>query len=400
MPNNNIILKAKLQAYSRAPFYGDYIRNPKSLLKDGYDPSKYYVFKDGSWINLEEASSKLGLSIEELSNELERVETTLNSQLENIDCYFDYNSNKIIFTNKFGVSQEYVLPSTKVDRETIGLNNALEATLLDRPDGETLRVVDVEYESDDVRVVKKSGKLRVDALYTGKDNQGNSKYISGVDVEARLSRAEKNIKDIESFTQGTGGFLDPYNFGESLAFLSINVRNQKLNSYTYDQLFQGEVKIIPDQTKIKNLYTGNIWVYIQESNSWVNEGQDTIVTATNDGVLGAVTGSSEKFKISIEKNAAGQSTGIMSVNGLEEEFAKVMYKFDGDEDNSQAPSANSYVMRTSTGAIRASEATQDYEVINLKQFKSLMASLQIPIADISSMVDLYYTPITNSGGNN
>ena len=78
MPNNNIILKAKLQAYSRAPFYGDYIRNPKSLLKDEYDPSKYYVFKDGSWINLEEASSKLGLSIEELSNELKRVESNLN----------------------------------------------------------------------------------------------------------------------------------------------------------------------------------------------------------------------------------------------------------------------------------------------------------------------------------
>ena len=44
-----IKLQAKLQAYSRAPFYGDYIRDPKSLVPD-YNSTTIYVFKDGKII--------------------------------------------------------------------------------------------------------------------------------------------------------------------------------------------------------------------------------------------------------------------------------------------------------------------------------------------------------------
>ena len=125
---------------------------------------------------------------------------------------------------------------------------------------------------------------------------------------------------MEAFIQGKGGFLDPYNFGQALTNLSELDKNNALTEYAKQQLNTDE---IPDQTKVKNLYTGNIWVYISDKNVWVNEGQDTIVTATNDGVLGAVTGveydendSNTKFRISIEKDESGLSTGKMLVNGL------------------------------------------------------------------------------------
>ena len=61
-----ITLKAKLQAYSRAPFYGDYIRQPAGILGQDFDPNIIYVLKDGNWIDLAQAASDTGASIDEL----------------------------------------------------------------------------------------------------------------------------------------------------------------------------------------------------------------------------------------------------------------------------------------------------------------------------------------------
>jgi hypothetical protein len=49
------------------------------------------------------------------------------------------------------------------------------------------------------------------------------------------------------------------------------------------------------------------------------------VVANNSGAFGIVTGSFDKFKVSIDVNDQGQSLGTMTVNGLEEEFANTLH---------------------------------------------------------------------------
>lgn len=53
MVNNTIKLKTTLRAYSRVPFYDDYIRIPsEKTLPGSYDASAYYLVQGGEWINL------------------------------------------------------------------------------------------------------------------------------------------------------------------------------------------------------------------------------------------------------------------------------------------------------------------------------------------------------------
>ena len=394
MPNTNIILKAKLQAYSRAPFYGDYVRQPSSITS-GYNKDIFYVLKDGNWVNLEEASSQLGISIEKLVDQIELLDDKVfgkNGVVQNINV--DIKHNQLIFTDGSGISKTLSLPGTNVDNDSIGLNAAYELTTLDKPDDKTLKIVDVEYEDDGIRLIKKSGKLRVDAIY----DSANNVYLDGFELSTRLNKTEKTLKSLEEYTLGTGGFLDPYNFGN----LNIDpeLRNSILNNQAYEQLSNGIPKQIDDQTKIKNLYDGHIWVYIQKENNWVDEGADTIVNANNDGVLGAVTGVSynptdlsTKFKISIEADSDGISTGKMSVNGLSEEFSKVAYieNFDAEV------TPNSYIKRTTDGAVKVADAKNGDEAINLNQIHNLLDSLTLTDIEIAYLVHEEYKPVENGG---
>ena len=52
MMNNNIKLTAKLKAYSKAPFFSDYVRGV-NVLENGaienLDPNKLYARRNGNW---------------------------------------------------------------------------------------------------------------------------------------------------------------------------------------------------------------------------------------------------------------------------------------------------------------------------------------------------------------
>lgn len=389
-------LKATLQAYSKAPFYGDYIRQPESVVEN-YDKNFFYVMHDGQWVDLAEASSTLGISIEELVEQIDTLNNKIfgkNGVVENTDVIID--RNKLIFTDGNGVEKTYILPSFRVDNDSIGLNADFQLTTLNKPDNKTLKIVDVEYDDDGVSVVKKSAKLRVDAIY-----DADSKiYLDGSELNTTLKRFDKTIKSLEEYTLGTGGFLDPYNFGN--LNIDKDERNSILNNEAYKQLFDGIPRQIQDQTKIKNIYDGHIWVYIQSDNNWVDEGADTVVNANNDGVLGAVTGVAydpsnpeTKFKVSIDVDDNGISNGKMSVNGLVEEFEQVAYTNDFETDNI----AYSYVKRTNTGAIAASDALNSNETVTLNQINQLLNTLQLTDSDIHNLVQDIYIPVSNGGNN-
>lgn len=417
-----IKLKATLQAYSRAPFYGDYVRQPKGLLGTDYDPNDIYVLKNGTWIDLTEAASEIGMSIDQLKLKIEEVERSLTTSIENISCYIDYDKHSLIFVNNDGQVFNYIIPDAETDGKTIGRNSENQLIQLDTADEKTITVTDVVYEKDpNTGFTKKaSGKIRAQALYVSEDPTKTSglsdedlidfksNYISGFDIKNRLQNIEKNVSDLESYVQGTGGFLDPYNFSKSLLPLEEKDRNDILNNYAQEQLF-GSADIdqqVPDQTKVKNIYTGNIWVFIQEKDTWVNEGQDTIVTATNDGVLGSVTGveydpsdSATKFKISIE-TIGGLSTGKMSVNGLQDEFDKVVYK---DKNFSVDPIKGTYVERTNYpdyeyGTVKTGDSVKDDDAVNQGQFNSWqIAVTSLTTENIYEIVEEYFKPKANGG---
>ena len=414
-----ITLKAKLQAYTKTPFYGDYIREPKALLPD-YDPNIAYVFRDGSWIDLAVVSSELGISIEDLRNTITEIENNLLQEIRTVNVDVDYSKDQLIFTNSRNENIFKTLPTSKVDGETIGKNLDGNMYVLDQPDGKTIVVDNIVYEKDDfnIDVRKVSGELRVDGIAITNNPKQNmsqeeildydSKYISGHDLHYRLKSLEKNVKDLEEFTQGTGGFLDPYRFfypddkynktGKPLLSLEQGERDAMLTQYAKDQLGR-----FPDsQTKIKDLYDGRIWVF--SDNTWQDEGQDTVVTANNNGILGAVTGVAydennlnTKFKISIDKSIeTGVSTGTMSVNGLADEFTKVVY----DKDSDINADSNTYVKRTNLGTIIANPGQADNEVITVSQLNAWQSQLLgLDKAIIDQLVDENFKTVSNGGIN-
>ena len=158
--------------------------------------------------------------------------------------------------------------------------------------------------------------------------------LLGTSISERLKNLEKDVQDLISITQGKGGFLDPHDFGtaepteeELYRYYKQQITIQYIKKYP--DATPEEIGLfilnnpIPEQTKIKNLYDGAVWVYANER--WYNDGTEVVIAANNEGVFGTVTGSKDKYKISIDTNSNGQSLGTMTVNGLEEEFGKVVY---------------------------------------------------------------------------
>ena len=121
MPTIN--LTATLQAYSRVPFYGDYIRQPSGELGDAFDPNTIYVLKDSKWIDLAEAASDIGASVDELRNYIQQVENELGEDIRTVSCSIDYAKQSLKFVDSNGQEYFYLLPSARTDGVTIGLNS-------------------------------------------------------------------------------------------------------------------------------------------------------------------------------------------------------------------------------------------------------------------------------------
>lgn len=81
---------------------------------------------------------------------------------------------------------------------------------------------------------------------------------------------------------------------------------------------------IPAGTRIKNLHDNHIWVFNKfilngiTTYKWEDYGSDLICTATNDKTLGVVKGSNERFRGHVDL------TGVISINGLEEELQIIL----------------------------------------------------------------------------
>ena len=410
-------LNAQLRAYSRAPYFTDWIRDlasqeqiPDISTLDttiayvrvyNSDNKPIWATIDTSLLNQDVINSLVEL-VRETQNDFTSLTNNLNSIKELIDFRLEVTgpySNQLVFTNAKGEKTVITLPSSYPDNNSIGINDEHLLYVMDTADNETIVVTDVERKNlynalDEVIGTQKvSGKLRAEKLYI-KTEDNIPQYISGLEISNQLSLinknindANKNIIDLENYVQGKGGFIDPFNFGPTKT-----LNNEIFDKYYYDLKNNGIVCDIPDQTKVKNLYDGHIWVYVLNDNNWVDEGADVVVTANNEGVLGVVTGSEDQFQISIN------SDGIMSVNGLEEtlidlennklnilysqtsldaayvqEVASGSPKLVSISDSTSQP--ESLVKRTSDGTILSeTKGDNPYEVVNLSWLETLFAT--------------------------
>ena len=400
---STIKLKAILRAYSKSPIYDDFIRDV--FAQEGTSSNTQYVrvYNEtfdangnpisgnytGEWVPLDTSL------LEKPLKDFEYQVKELNKNLDTIHVSIDIITNKLKFVDGNGIVSYYELPSAKVDYKTINIDHeTYRMYTVDTPDESTLKEVDIVYENGlDINgnpipnhygiVSKVSGKLRVEGIYV----KDTDKIISGNELNDRLLKAEKNIRDLEDYTQGTGGYLDPINLGylyrlnpddDGFDILQAQERNTRLSHYAYTQLNNDNSYTpvaIPDQTKIQNTYDGILWVYIESENFWYNNGTDIVVQANNNGVLGVVTGSLDKFKANIDED------GTISINNLQEEFNQVIYSKEASID----PLENTYAKRSSTGQIKANDPKEEDDVATLRYIERWYASNKITNEQIDSL---------------
>ena len=400
---STIKLKAILRAYSKSPIYDDFIRDV--FAQEGTSSNTQYVrvYNEtfdangnpisgnytGEWVPLDTSL------LEKPLKDFEYQVKELNKNLDTIHVSIDIITNKLKFVDGNGIVSYYELPSAKVDYKTINIDHeTYRMYTVDTPDESTLKEVDIVYENGlDINgnpipnhygiVSKVSGKLRVEGIYVN----DTDKVISGNELNDRLLKAEKNIRDLEDYTQGTGGYLDPINLGylyrlnpddDGFDILQAQERNTRLSHYAYTQLNNDNSYTpvaIPDQTKIQNTYDGILWVYIESENFWYNNGTDIVVQANNNGVLGVVTGSLDKFKANIGED------GTISINNLQEEFNQVIYSKEASID----PLENTYAKRSSTGQIKANDPKEEDDVATLRYIERWYASNKITNEQIDSL---------------
>lgn len=139
-----------------------------------------------------------------------------------------------------------------------------------------------------------------------------------------LTQTQTTLNHLEDQIRGSGENLAPLDFGglentksspQGSGSLS---KSDILNSYAHQTL-----NIIPDQTKVYDKQDKKTWVYVEKTDQWVDNGGRVFIPATNTGVFGVITGSTDKFKASID-----ESEGTLSINGLSEELTLLKSKID------------------------------------------------------------------------
>lgn len=404
-----IKLKAILRAYSKIPFYNDFARDVYSQEDTKPDTQYVRVYHEvlddegnivsgsytGEWAALD--TSLLEQSLDAYKQQVEDLETSV----ENIKIGVDYANSNLIFT-KYVDGKEIIthipLPAANPDGITINQNEQGQLYAVDTPDESTLKEVDVVYETVDeegnpttdvynINSKKISGKLRVVGVYI----EDAKKTLSGSELNDRLVKAEKNIKDLEAYTQGTGGHLDPVNLGllyrtnpdeEGYDAAKAAARNSVLNIYAYSQLNADGSEYatrIPNQTKVQNTYDGILWVYVEgetaDASYWLNSGTDVVVVANNDGVLGVVTGSYERLKGKIGAD------GTITINGLDEIDSTMITEYNISVD----PLNGKIAKRTEKGQVKTTSPEAEDDSVNLKYLEDWYASNKIVESEISAL---------------
>lgn len=301
---------------------------------------------------LKEKDTNLENSINGLNNKIESLNVSALSAKVNeveqsvkvIDIQENENEGTFTFTNYAGKQTKTIQSGYKPDNINLELNNDKTLTLKKISTDTTLKGLGIESNKlgvniDNSTLIQNSNsKLEVIGINDGQTlltghfiNQKLSDInndIGNLTQTINNNKEELNqynktqdnrINDLYTRTTGLGGYLDANNFG------SATPTQDQLTNYALQQISsaQGNKLNIYNQTKVKNLFDGNVWILTNIPDAdpaiyqWANKGPENIGDANNDGIHGLITGSYEEFEGSVD------SLGHLTINGLEENINRI-----------------------------------------------------------------------------
>lgn len=288
-------------------------------------------------IELEEKIDKQSTDLSELTEKVNEVESKA-SQIditENADSTFtftNYNGDTKTIQSGFLPDDDTLeLRDNKLTLKQIHTDSSLEG----KGTQEDPLLVNI----DNTTITKRAdGVLEVTALKTNGDS------ISGVTIKEELDNLNKDvgdlttqlntdierldnynasqdnkIYDLQTRTEGMGGYLNAYNFGD-LSKLTEEERQNKLTEYALQQIGVTERDKIFNGTKIINDFDKHLWILTNTPDStpavfeWEDLGVEQKTSIATDSLLGLIKGSTSDLKGRVDVN------GEISINGLQEKL--------------------------------------------------------------------------------
>lgn len=334
MPNIN--LKATLQAYSKAPFYKDWVRDVTAQ-GDKFGPIQEINNPDGTtskvaWVRAIDANTgnyqwyPIDISLvdkETVDILLEKItacEKALDEGLSGIylsQPYLDANSHNIVlaFYNTYGWLdgngerhniQVINLPAAYADNKTIfkNLNNGGLLSTVNEVDNDTIKIVhqlddtgnpiaEITYDQANNPVKVYCGKYRAEGLFIANpvSEWAKENKLTSQSIDTALHVHDTEIEDLKQIVQGIAGYLNPIaecsqqdltnEVEPRIQFQTyVEADNSNLSGVavetTHDKLKEEFVEVIDKKVdKLKNL-TGTDVAYIQTEDG--NESYTEITT--------------------------------------------------------------------------------------------------------------------------
>ena len=291
----------------------------------------------------------------------EKIETKLNSQVqeskESVSEFInELNNLRRNLVNKVdSYDKEHTERDTQIYNSINAINNRVNSIFFDaieEKDGYTLHYIGPNGKSDITKIKKPiadedsltcdNGVLKLKHKLSSRNFQIKDNVIRCTSLMLNTGRAldaDKINNDLNNATFNINQLTEKV----SSILTKINTLNGYVASNNFKKADPSQIQLtnfaieclpstttdlslnsIPTGTKIKNTYNDHIWVLNRvtldglTTAKWEEFGSDNICIASNDGVHGLVTGSSEKFKGHIDLK------GIISINGLEEELTSVL----------------------------------------------------------------------------
>lgn len=313
-------------------------------------PEKLYALKEKDK-ELDDKIDQFSDEYKEKVAELEAKDAELTAKIEDvedhasqIDLVEKNGTGKLEFTNYHGekkeiqggflpdddtlhlVDNKMALKQVHNDNTTIKGTGTAESKLHVPIDSDTIIADNIGVRavaiSDGFDKITPNDVVVIDDKLTTLTNTYNEHKTESDAKFAELDETDKQhlaaIRELESRVKGIGGYLDAYDFG------TATPTQEELNAEALRQIFDdGEEHAITeifDQTKIKNLFDGCLWIFTNDGVSnaaWTNNGTEFINTATNEGVQGVVTGSYEYHEGFIDV------LGHITINGLDEDLETI-----------------------------------------------------------------------------
>lgn len=441
---NNIKLTAKLKAYSKAPFFPDYVRGV-NVLPDGtvqeLEPNTLYARKNGNWEkvffgDLQGIGQRLE-GLESNDSQLALNDQTIQNQLRNIYVNFDTVNDVLIYKDIDGNEHSWYIES-RTDNSTIKYSDDGKLELMYKPDGVSL----VNQMTDDGRLIQKAESLYYERSIVDQNGSiiKDKGYLSGSDILLKFEQNRTTMEhisntlsqiqqDVNSTLLGVVNLFDIYTSSIDNKQQLIDERLTLFASNSLGVL----PNLVDSDLFVYDSYSGNVFKSYRESLLtnvyWEVESNkvDYIPFANNDGVVGLVTGSAweqegkyddswESLPNYLKGNITSpttykdddkleyeQAAPIISINGLKERLQDLdESKLELLQNNqlydsivaigknskqqigikvSQSPLGNSSPIRDSVGNVQVGYASSDNDATNVLYIKSLFMQMGNIISD-------------------